>query len=55
MPGRSKVGGGKEEHEEETEVRQENKDVMNAIRAADPVNSTGSGDWTGAVGEDVRR
>ena len=30
-------------------MRQENKDVMNAVRAADLVNSTGSGDLAGAV------
>ena len=49
MPGRSKVEGGKGEEEEEDEVWQVEKEVMNAVLAAGSVISIISGDLAGKV------
>ena len=44
LPGRSKAEEGKEETEEEGEVRRVDSDVMNAILTAGPIESVTSGD-----------
>ena len=50
-PGRSKAEGGKEEKDDENEVPRVEKEVMDAVLTANPVNSTTSGVLFGEVEE----